>query len=74
MMGKRALRTVVGLLCVGIFLLAGELGKAHADQPKGWGGGGDGYELSRNEAEKHAGEDSTDWTSPPEWKTMARHH
>jgi hypothetical protein len=58
MMGKRALRTAVGLLCMGIFLLAGELGKARADQPKGWGGGGDGYELSRNEAEKHAGKAS----------------
>jgi hypothetical protein len=52
------LRTAAGLLFLGIFLLAGDIGKAYADQPTGWGGGGEGYELSRDEAEKHAGKAS----------------
>jgi hypothetical protein len=52
------LRTAAGLLFLGIFLLAGDIGKAYADQPQGWGGGGEGYELSRDDAEKHAGKAS----------------
>jgi hypothetical protein len=51
-------RTAAGLLSLGIFLLAGDIGKAYADQPTGWGGGGNGYELSRDDAEKHAGKAS----------------
>ena len=51
-------RTAIRPLFLGIILLAGNTGQAYADQPKGWGGGGDGYELSRNEAEKHAGKAS----------------
>ncbi len=52
------LRTAAGLLFLGIYLLAGNIGKAHADQPTGWGGGGEGYELSRDDTEKHAGKAS----------------
>jgi len=48
------LRTGAGLLFLGMFLLAGDTRKAYADRPKGWGGGGEGYELSRDDTEKHA--------------------
>jgi hypothetical protein len=47
------LRTSAGLLFLATQLLAGDVGKAYADRPKGWGGGGEGYELSRDETEKH---------------------
>ena len=52
------LRNAICLSFLGMIVLAGNTGKAYADQPKDWGGGGDGYELSRNEAEKHAGKAS----------------
>ena len=52
------LRTSAGLLFLATQLLAGDVGKAYADQPKGWGGGGEGYELSRDETEKHGGKAS----------------
>jgi hypothetical protein len=52
------LRTAAGHLVLGIHLLAGGIGKAYADQPTGWGGGGEGYELSRDDTEKHGGKAS----------------
>jgi hypothetical protein len=52
------LRTSAGLLFLATQLLAGDVGGAYADQPKGWGGGGDGYELSRDVTEKHGGKAS----------------
>ena len=52
------LRTSAGLLFLATQLLAGDVEEAYADQPKGWGGGGEGYELSRDETEKHAGKAS----------------
>jgi hypothetical protein len=52
------LRTAAGLLFLGTFVLTANIGKAYADQPTGWGGGGNGYELSRDDAEKHAGKAS----------------
>jgi hypothetical protein len=51
-------RTSAGLLFLGLYLLAGDIGSARADHPKGWGGGGEGYELSRDDTEKHAGKAS----------------
>ena len=41
-----------------IYLVSGDFGRVCADQPKSWGGGGDGYELSRDDTEKHAGKAS----------------
>jgi hypothetical protein len=52
------LRTSAGLLLLATQLLAGDVGEASADRPKGWGGGGDGYELSRDMTEKHGGKAS----------------
>jgi hypothetical protein len=52
------LRNAAGLLFLGIYVLAGDIGKVYADQPTGWGGGGEGYELSRDDTEKHAGKAS----------------
>jgi len=53
-----SLRTAGHLLFLGIFLLAGGIGRAYADHPTGWGGGGKGYALSRDDTEKHAGKAS----------------
>ncbi len=58
MMHFSALKTAAGHLFLSVFLLAGDIGNAVADQPKGWGGGGEGYELSRDDTEKHAGKAS----------------
>jgi hypothetical protein len=52
------LRTGTVLLLLVIYLLSGDVGKVSADQPKSWGGGGEGYELSRDDTEKHAGKAS----------------
>ncbi len=52
------LRTGTVPLLLAIYLLAGDIGKVRADHPKSWGGGGDGYELSRDDTEKHAGKAS----------------
>jgi hypothetical protein len=53
-----ALRTAAGLSFLGLYLITGNIGSARAGQPKGWGGGGEGYELSRDDTEKHAGKAS----------------
>jgi hypothetical protein len=51
-------RTAAGFLCLVIDLFASAIGTAYADHPTDWGGGGKGYELSRDETEKHAGKAS----------------
>jgi hypothetical protein len=53
-----ALRTAAGFSFVALYLLTGDIGIARADRPKGWGGGGEGYELSRDDTVKHAGKAS----------------
>jgi hypothetical protein len=58
MMHFGALRTAAGLMFVAHYMLMGNIGSARADHPKSWGGGGEGYELSRDETEKHAGKAS----------------
>jgi hypothetical protein len=52
------LRTGTVTLFLMIYLCLGYVGTVTADQPKSWGGGGEGYELSRDEAEKHTGKAS----------------
>jgi hypothetical protein len=52
------LRGAAGLAFLGLYLIAGNFGNARAEHPKIWGGGGEGYDLSRDDTEKHAGKAS----------------
>ena len=51
-------RVRVELVTLAALLLAGGVGTAWADQPRDWGGGGGGYELSRDDTVKHGGKAS----------------
>jgi hypothetical protein len=53
-LSRRSLTT--GAFSLLAFLLAGGAGSDYADRPADWYGGGDGYELSRDDMVKHAGQ------------------
>jgi hypothetical protein len=48
----------VRLLLLGALSLSATLAEARADRPGGWGGGGEGYELSADRTVKHEGQAS----------------
>src|SRR5436189_2066267 len=57
-MGSDKPRVILGLLSLVALLLTGGVGNADADRPSDWGGGGEGYELSRDDTVKHEGKAS----------------
>jgi hypothetical protein len=58
MMRPDRLRAVAGSLSVVVLLLAGGMREVYADHPSDWGGGGQGYELSRDDTVQHRGKAS----------------
>jgi hypothetical protein len=64
MMWRNKTRPVVWLMFP-VALLAGGVGAVYAAHPRNWGGGGEGYELTKDDAVKHGGSASGSIRSKP---------